>query len=267
LARRIARQTGGLTPYFVGEGATITESDASYDQVELIAKKLAVRTRLSAELEEDSMVSIADRFVVDGARALAQKEDQCGFSGDGSSTYGGITGVRTKLLDFDGAGTDSIGAVAATSGDDQFEELIIGDFHKLLGLTPAYVFDGDPAWYISQTGWALTMQRLAAALGGVTMAEIAAGMEKRFLGYPVRICQAMPTTTAAQNLEIMLLFGDLSQAATLGNRRDIRLTVDRSVHVATDQIALFAIERFALVVHDVGNATTAGPILGIQGTT
>jgi HK97 family phage major capsid protein len=56
--KNISRQTGGNTAYFVGEGADLTESDAAYDNVKLVAKKLAVSTRISSELEEDADIDV-----------------------------------------------------------------------------------------------------------------------------------------------------------------------------------------------------------------
>ena len=48
------RRTGGLTAYFVGENTALTESQVSWDNVNLTAKKLGVLTRFSTELDEDS---------------------------------------------------------------------------------------------------------------------------------------------------------------------------------------------------------------------
>src|SRR5205085_2587133 len=54
------RRTGGLTANFIGEAVSVTESSATWDNVNLVAKKLGVLTRISTELSEDALVSIAD---------------------------------------------------------------------------------------------------------------------------------------------------------------------------------------------------------------
>ena len=47
----------------------------------------------------------------------------------------------------------------------------------------------------------------------------------------------------------------------MGVRRDIRFRVDESRFAEYDQLALIAAERFDSVAHDVGDATTAGPMV------
>jgi HK97 family phage major capsid protein len=88
------RRTGGLTAYFMARRRRITESSASFDNVNLTAKKLGALTKLSTEIAEDAVINIADYIVDEIAYAFASKEDDCGFNGDGTSTYGGMTGPR-----------------------------------------------------------------------------------------------------------------------------------------------------------------------------
>jgi HK97 family phage major capsid protein len=57
-----------------------------------------VLTTVSNELNEDAFVNLADDVAGEIAYAFAKKEDECGFVGDGTSTYGGIEGVASKLL-------------------------------------------------------------------------------------------------------------------------------------------------------------------------
>ena len=262
--KNIPRQTAGFTPYFVGEAAALTASDTTWDVITLVANKLTIMNRMSSELDEDSIISMADQFVMDAAHAFALKEDQCGFNGDATATYGGITGIRTKLLDFDGAGTDSSG-VFTTGGNDSWATLDWADLEGTLALCPEYALSGDPAWYVSQVGFTLGLQRLAFGLGGSAMEDARTGLTPRLLGYPVRIAQVMPTTTAAQNLAIMFLFGDMSQACMFGNRRGIEVARDTSRYFDTDEIAMRAIERFDFVHANPGDATTPGPLVGYKG--
>ena len=78
------RRTGGVSAFFVGEGAPITESTATFDDVILVAKKMAALVRISNELAEDAIISVADWVAGEIAYAFARKEDDCGFLGDGS---------------------------------------------------------------------------------------------------------------------------------------------------------------------------------------
>jgi hypothetical protein len=93
------RRTGGLTAFFTGENQAVTESQAAWDNVNLTAKKCAVLTRMSTEIEQDAVVAIADWLVGEMAYAFASKEDDCGFNGDGTSTYGGMRGLTVLAID------------------------------------------------------------------------------------------------------------------------------------------------------------------------
>jgi HK97 family phage major capsid protein len=92
----IPRRTGGVTAYYVDESPAsgITESENAWDHVRLTAKKLAVLTRYSSEIAEDAIIAIGDHLAGEIAYAFASAEDEAGFNGDGTSTYGGIVGLK-----------------------------------------------------------------------------------------------------------------------------------------------------------------------------
>jgi HK97 family phage major capsid protein len=133
----IPRRAGGLTGYFPGENGAITESSKSWGQVTLNAKKMAVLTRTSTELAEDAIISIVDDLAAEMAYAFSQTEDSCGWNGDGTSTYGGILGLRTKMVATLGAG-QLAGAVDAASGHDTFAEIDANDLLSVMAKLPKY---------------------------------------------------------------------------------------------------------------------------------
>lgn len=255
------RRTQGLTAYFVGEGQTITDSTKGWDQVGLTAKKLAVLAFYSSELDEDSIIELGNDFAKEIAYAFAKKEDQCGFLGDGTSTYGRITGVAKKLLAVDNTIANIKGLVVASG--NAFSEFTLADFNNVVGALPEYADDSaDVAWYCHRTFYFDVMVKLMMAAGGVTAAEIAMGRrEKEFMGYPVRITQTMPKTDA--NSQISCLFGNLDLAALYGDRRQTTIALSTDLKFAEDQIAIRGTERFDINVHDVGDTTDAGPIVGL----
>jgi len=258
------RRTGGLTAYFVGESEAITESTGSWDQVKLVAKKLAVLTRVTNELNADAIISMADNLAWEIAYAFATKEDQCGFIGTGTSTYGGIVGVTPRLAALNGV--DEGGGLILAAGN-LFSEFTLAEFHRAIGILPDYAETGA-AWYCHKTVWANVLQRLAVAAGGTTSEQIQTGVfRKMFLGYPVITTNTMPSTDA--NSQIVAILGDLRLAADLGDRAQMTLSVSDSASVGgqsvfeRDQLAFRATERFDINVHDVGTATAAGPVVGI----
>jgi HK97 family phage major capsid protein len=261
------RRTGGLTAYFVGEGSTITQSTGSWDNVKLVAKKLAAITLITNEVASDAIISIADELVREIALAFATKEDECGFVGDGTSTYGGITGIVTRLSDLNGV-DDGGGLVLAS--DNVFSGLTNGDFNKMIGRLPQYA-GIRPEWYISKPAWAETMQRLNDAAGGNTMMDLAGPQPRSmYKGYPVNWTTGttmLPVSDA--NSQIIALFGDMRMAADFGDRAGMSIAMSSEATVGststfdTDSFAIRGVERFDINVHDVGTATAAGPVIGL----
>jgi HK97 family phage major capsid protein len=261
-AMTIPRRAGGLTAYFVGEGVAATESSKTWDQVSLAAKKVAVLAKMSTELADDAVISIADDLAKEMAYAFAVKEDACGWNGDGNAgTYGGITGVRTKIID----GTHTASAVDGATNHDTFAEIDANDLAAVMAKLPKYAERGAK-WYCSSVAWAALFQRLVAAGGGVTMMELTGGKPSRsYLGYPVVIDQTLPTSTGDLSDVAMLFFGDLSLAATMGERRGVTIKSSEHRYMDLDQIGIFGNERVDINVHDLGDNSTAGPLIALIG--
>lgn len=253
----VPRRTGGLTAYFVDENPSsgITESDKNWDSVKLVARTLATLTRYSLQLSEDAIISIGDDLASEIAYAFADKEDRCLFLGDGTSTYGGIYGVPAVA-----AGS----VYTAISGNTAFSTLDMADFESMIGQLPQYA-EPNAKWYISKAGWAASMLRLIDAAGGNSWRDLATGKrELQFLGYPVVIVQVMNTTLAAQvSATNVVLFGDMRQAATFGNRRGISVFPSEHRYMEFNQIGIRGMERFDINFHERGTASVAGSIISM----
>jgi HK97 family phage major capsid protein len=246
------RRTGGLTAYFTGENQAATESQAAWDNINLTAKKCAVLTRMSTEIEQDAVVAIADWLVGEMAYAFASKEDDCGFNGDGTSTYGGMRG--TTFLATDGSHT-----AGKINGGASFAATTLAQLTALMGLLPQYAA-GSAKWYMSQQAFYSIVANLLAAAGGNRLDILSEGVQKRLLGFDVVIAQKLPIVIPATT-KAMLHFGDLKKAAMMGERRGV--TIKRSDHryFENDQIGLLGTERFDANVHDIGDNTSAGPLV------
>jgi len=253
----VPRRTGRVSGTWVGENTTISADDGSWDNVELVAKKLAALTRMSSELSEDSTIDVASFLAMEFAMSFAEAEDDAGWNGDGTSTFGGHEGVLSKI-------SGLAGEVAATSGNDTFAEISAVDLTTLAAALPAYALPGA-AWYCSQACNQLVFQRLAQASGGATMVERGSIEIGMYGGYPIRVSQKLPTSTGDLSDSAMLVFGDLRLAAMMGDRRTFRLEVLTERYADLDQIGVKGTERVSIVVHDVGDATNAGPLVVLLG--
>lgn len=255
------RRVGGLTAYWASEGVAPTESTASWNNISLTAKKMGIYSLMSSELAEDAVVDIADWLANDAAYQFALKEDQTGFIGDGTSTYNGIQGISEIFR----TNTGLAGYVdAATAGHDTFAEVDIADITGVMGKLPAYARMGAK-WFMSQTAYDLICTRIAATAGGNTIQSIQGGLGLSFLGHPVVISQVLESSTGSLDNKVLMMFGNLELAATMGDRRSFSVATSADYKFAEDQIALRATQRIDINVHDYGDSTTAGPIVALIG--
>jgi HK97 family phage major capsid protein len=258
--RTFPRSLGGLTAYFTAEQAMIAESQNVWDNVLLSVKKLGVLTRLSSEVFEDEAIGLGEALIEEIAYAFASKEDDCGFNGDGTSAYGGMTGITQILTD----GKHAAGAIPATSGHDTFPELDATDLDNMMGALPAYALE-TACWYASSYAIATCFGRLT--IGG-TGTSIRTTPEDRpylnYLGYPIIATGKLPGK-GSQFGKVMLIFGDLSLSTTFGYRRGVTVAQSRHRALELDQVLVRATERFDINNHDLGDDQDAGPVVGLIG--
>lgn len=255
----IPRRSSGLTAYFVAEAGAITASDAGWDQIELVAKKLAVLARYSSEVTEDSIIDFGNTLAGEIAYAFANKEDDCGFNGDGTSTYGGIVGIRGGLRAVDATIANIDGLKVGTG--NAYSELVLADFRGTVALLPQYADTPQAAWFVHRSFYWNVMVAALLAAGGVTAMEIEEARREKFLGYPVVFTQVMPSVEA--NSQICAILGDLSKGAILGTRRDTTIAYSEHSRFANDQIEIRGTERFDISCHGVGDTSAPGPIVGL----
>ena len=258
------RRSGGLTAYWMEEGEAGTESTGSWGNVSLVAKKLMVLTRMSAELSEDAAVDIGQTLANEIAYAFAVKEDDAAFNGDGTSTYGGVYGICPKLKAVD-ATIGNIKGLTVAAGNT-FAEFTLANFDSVVGTLPEYADNPNTVWVAHKVVWGI-MCKLMHAVGGNTAEVLAAKLTKTFMGYPVVIAQKMPKTDA--NSQIAALLGDFTLAADLGDRQQTSIAISGDALVNSEsmfernQIAVRGTERIDINVHDVGDTTDAGPVVGL----
>ncbi len=257
--RNFPRRVGGLTAYFSAENAQLVESSATWDNVALSAKKLGILNRLSSELLEDEAAGLGEYMVEEMAWAMADKEDDAGFNGDGTSTYGGITGITKALI-------GKAGGVAATSTHTTYLTLDGADLARTMAALPSYAWAGA-CWYASPYAIATLFGRLTISTGGVIMTKDGPRPMLNYLGFPIIATPKLPSSTSSQAGNVMLLFGDLALSSIMGSRRGVTVARSADVYFEYDSIAIRATERIDIVNANLGDATTPGPIVGLVGTT
>jgi HK97 family phage major capsid protein len=233
----------------------MTDSDKTWDQLELIAKKRYVVSKISQELVDDALISIIDNVVSEMAYALALQEDNEFVQGNGTSTYGLVRGVLNQL--------GSAGVYTAPTGDDTWAELAIDDFTSTMGKLPSR-FNRNPVWLCSSEFYHTVMLKVLGAAGGNTLESLIAGDNGRrsFLGYPVFLSSWMPTSTAVS--QVSALFGDFRMGTILADRTGVRIARDDSIGFLRDLVTLKATVRYDIRVHEGGDASNVGSYVGLR---
>ena len=264
----VPKRLSGVTGYWIGENTTITPSDPTATMVQLVAKKLAVATKVSNELLADNSISVAQWLAQEYATEMAARIDDAAFNGTGTSAFGGIRGLAQ--ID-DGTHTASIQS-AATS-NTTVASLDIDDYVAVLARLPRYAI-GTAAWYMHPSVYHNSVQRMmlssgvqgtgtiGALSGGNTAANLAQGTPNTFLGLPVvwvLRMTAVPTTGT-----IAAYCGDLSLAGILGKKSDMQIASSDQRYWEADQTAFRGIARMDINVHSLGTNTEAGPVVALK---
>lgn len=258
----IPKRLTGTTAYFVGEGSAITESEPTYGNVSLVAKKLAVGCRMSTEVVEDSagVVGLADAVAQEFATSLAYKIDVCGWIGDGTQgEFGGIRGIASKIVN----GDFSASVVTALAGNTSFETLDIEDFLGVIGKLPIYARQGA-RWFVSPAGYAASIARLKYAAGGNTVDNIGGAAGESFLGYPVTMVHVLNSTLGADASKVKVLFGNMALSSIYARRRDFSVRLYDQVYATTDQLLLQGTMRFDINHHSLGSTSEVGPVVALR---
>jgi HK97 family phage major capsid protein len=253
---RIPRKNTGLTAYWVGEAIATTESTMGLDNVQLVAKKLSALATISSELLEDSVIDLASDVANEIAYQFAFKEDDAGFNGDGTSTYGGVVGLVTALSDATYQVSD--GGATAYSG------VTVAEISAGIAKLPAWAAQrNNVKVYCPKAVYHAVFERLALSAGGATAAEVANGLrEPRFFGYPVEFAQVISTASPGAG-SVYAYVGDLSQACYLGDRRATSIAFSDSALNAfeQDERVVRGTERVDIVCANVGSSSASGAMI------
>ena len=264
----VPKRLTGVTGYWIGENSTITTSDPTATMVQLVAKKLAMATRVSNELLADNAISVAQWLAEEYALTYAATIDDAFFNGDSTSTYGGIRGL-SQITD----GTHAAGVVTAATGNTTLAALDIDDFTKSLGSLPRYAI-GTSAWYMHPQVYHQAVQRLmlstgtagtgvvGALAGGNTAANLAQSTPTTFLGLPVVWVLKMNATPTSGQVHSYV--GDLSLSSIMAVKSDLQIASSTDRYFEADQTAFRAVSRCDINHHSLGDATTAGPVIALK---
>jgi HK97 family phage major capsid protein len=252
----VPKNSASTTAYWPAENTNITASQITFTNVQVLAKKLAILTQVSSELNEDSIVDVGSALAEDMAYVMAYNEDLATFLGDGTGTYGGITGVVDAITQVAGAG--KIYTAANVTGD--WNATTLADLRKLTAAIPEYADTADAKFYMNRAFFQQVVCNDLDALSGNGFFDLTAapGPNPTLFGYPVVYTQVMPKDTTPAVGSPLVVFGNLKTGSIMGSRRDLRIQVSDQVGFISDSLYFRATERFGFNFHDPGDATNAG---------
>jgi HK97 family phage major capsid protein len=256
----VPNSTASTTVYYPGENTTITASDMTFAQISLTAKKLAILTQVSKELNEDSVVDIGNALARDFAYNLAKEEDRVVFSSARTGTdASGLVGIGRALTDLAGGTAANYGNIAsavvgaATTGAN-WSVFTLANLQTMIGKLPTYA--DQPKWYMHKNFFYQGIADKLAALGGnnITAIQNAYGSQPLLYGYPVVFVQNMISSPAVSSPVAFL--ADLSKGVAFGDRRGITVEMSDQPYFIQDSWAFKATERFSVNAFDTGNYNT-----------
>jgi HK97 family phage major capsid protein len=259
----VPNMTGSSTVYHVSENAAITTSDFTFDQVLLQTIKLGAVNPVSKELSEDTIIDYASMAARDFALKLATAEDTDCIMGDGTATYGGITGTLNTIFGLSATKTSIASLVVADAGSVAANKPTLANLRKMVAKAPMYP-GANFKWYMHKQFWYDCVAPLLDALGGNSILDIANayGAQPTLYGYPVVFAQVMPRgfdPTVTVTAKPLMMFADLALGTAFGDRRGITIEMSDQQRFLEDQYLYKATERFAFKCFDVGNVTATVP--------
>lgn len=256
------RWSTGMTAYWVSQGNSPTQSEPGWDQVELVAKDLAAFGKMSAQLNEDALINVGDKWAMAAAVAFSYAEDNAAFNGDGTSAYGGITGLFTKII-----ATANAASLYTATGHTTLATLTMADFATVVGRFPSYP-GASPSWLCHKEVWAGSMLALQMAAGGLTPSDMQKGVPAQFMGYPVEFVNVAPRASAVTTGVTGILFADLALSTKFGDRRQRTMRVGEiNDDMIKQLITLFAASRVDINNHTIVDpklSTAPGPVIGLK---
>jgi len=264
----VPKRLTGVTGYWIGENTTITTSDPTATMVQLVAKKLAIATKVSNELLADNSISVADWLAQEYATEMSSRIDDAFFNGTGTSSFGGINGLR-QIDD----GTHTASVHSAASGNTTVATLDIDDYLGALSKLPRYAI-GTSAWYMHPQVYHNSVQRMmlssgtagsgtiGALSGGNTAANLAQGTPNTFLGLPV--VWVLRMTAAPTTGTIAAYVGDLSMSSIFAEKSGMQIASSTDRYFEADQTAFRAVQRLDINHHSLGSNSEAGPVVALK---
>lgn len=249
----VPRLSASVQVTFPGENTAGSESQPTWENVQLLAKTAVGLTVSSNELLADANIDVVNLLVELFGEALASQEDLQGLRGTGSP----FTGILNEA---------GVAEVVMANGNLLFADVEPDDLRDIATQIKPWALSGA-GYVMHRTVWGEIQKKKASdgtyfisvatpVLGGVAGPQgVNAGLSVGTIwGYPVWLSEQMPATSdGSQTSKTFLIFGNLTHLY-FGDRQIITMAISDAATVGSNntfeqnQSALRMTERYALAV-------------------
>ena len=192
-----------VVSYWVDEAGSVSSSQVVLGQNTLELKKIAVIVAFTNELLEDEEIDLASFVTTRVAESFAEKEDEAFFNGDGSSTYGGWTGILKST---------NVNTKVMT--ETTFSSFTPDYLLDLIDETPSGALS-NAKFYMHRSIYNLVRQKKTTDGEYIFQKPSETGPIACW-GYPVILGEVLPTTGDSAADTAFVIFGDLKKGCLYG---------------------------------------------------
>jgi HK97 family phage major capsid protein len=260
----IPKNSASTTAYWVGESTAITQSQPTFERVQILAKKLGILTAVTSEVNEDSIIEIGTALAQDMAWKFAQEEDRvCMIGSSATATDGNINGFITENL---GVGSNAGSVNAATGSAANYNATTLANFRTMVGKLPLYADNENAKWYMSKAFFNDVVANRLDSLSGNAALDIMNFQSGRptLYGYPIVYSQHLASTAAGTTGTALCALANLKTGTVFGDRRSVQISVSSDYLFNSDELAFKAVERFGFTCHDPGTSSAPGSVIVLK---
>ena len=214
---------------WVGEGQEISLSNETFGQVTLDAYKLAVATKVSNELLQDSFYNLENHFVEEFGRAIGNAEEDAFINGVSTGVSKTPEGFLTTL---NNAGTDTA-ITTASAMKPGFDDVL----SLVYSLPRAY---RQNASFLMHDSTLALLRRQKSDYSYYWAPSLTEGEPNRLVGYPVFTSNFFPS--GEESGTVSMAFGDFRRFI-IADRSTRTFKPLRELYALNDQSCFLLIER------------------------
>jgi HK97 family phage major capsid protein len=240
---------GNVKVYNPQDGGEIKASDLLLGLKDLSYQNWASLSVWTRQLDEFAIVSIGELMTTSIAEAIGEKEDECGFVGDGTPTYFGVTGLMNAV------GAAGVVEVSASSiGNLTLMDILTGMCKLPRRHRKTAKFYGEA----TVLAYCYGVKDAAGNQMPLAQIQMENGDLPRLATKPVEEVPCMPDISEISAGSKFLIFGSLQNAATIATKSSMVIERSSEFGFANHTQAIKSYEVKAIQVVHPGTATKVG---------